>query len=275
MWAIYFSGDIEKSLPHLFQRPPYYLKPESQAILLEDYMNLAICKFHGGSQQRRFFMVQSLAGPMPFTCRECKSEFLEADRSNDPVLAREDTCNRHRCKTIKNGDCHGGWYKFFPDGGLYSINYLCDYCETKILFNSLRASGLLRDDQPKPSPVKNAAWGITKEDDFSTSKSVGISPVETHKEYHKDWEKWFRSLGVGKLYRHYTVRESKSPWMETADGQDISSANFGMITGRGLACIDCLNNEGEGATSLQHRPGNEEEISQQRNDRRKRYGGNS
>lgn len=216
-------------------------------------------------------MVQSLAGPMPFTCRECKSEFLEADRSNDPVLAREDTCNRHRCKTIKNGDCHGGWYKFFPDGGLYSINYLCDYCETKILFNSLRASGLLRDDQPKPSPVKNAAWGITKEDDFSTSKSVGISPVETHKE----WEKWFRSLGVGKLYRHYTVRESKSPWMETADGQDISSANFGMITGRGLACIDCLNNEGEGATSLQHRPGNEEEISQQRNDRRKRYGGNS
>jgi hypothetical protein len=61
MWAIYFSGDIEKSLPRLLQRPPYYLKPEPQAILLEDHKDLAICKFHGDSQQRRFFMIQSLS----------------------------------------------------------------------------------------------------------------------------------------------------------------------------------------------------------------------
>ena len=217
-------------------------------------------------------MVQSLAGPMPFTCRECKSEFLEVDRSNDPVLAREDTCNLHRCKTIKNGDCHGGWYKFFPDGGLYSISYLCDYCETKILFNSLRASGLLMDDQPEPSPVVGG-WGITKEGEFSTSITVLITPVKPHKVHHKDWEKWFRSFEPDKLYRHQ--RHDPEVSNRGADHEDIISANFGMFTGRGSACIDCLNTEGEGATSLQHRPRNEEEISQKRNDRRKRYGGNS
>ena len=266
-------------------------------------------------------MVQSLAGPMPFTCKECKSEFLEADRSDNPVLAEEDTCNRHSCKTIKFGDCHGGWYKFFPDGGLYSISYLCKYCETKISLKSYRASGGTLSDKFRVEMVRKLS-GYNLEDSIwdehtareraavVTASNVDIDDymVYSSRQLEKArqvWsmamervrarnEKWgsndSRPIGVmapgdmqgqNKIVKKCLMEVDMMMCLFSRyEGGDalLFSTDFGMFTGRGPACIGCVNTEGSGAPPLQSPRYDEEDdygSPQQSGSDRKRYGGNS
>jgi len=295
-------------------------------------------------------MIQSLGSPMRFTCRECNSEFLDVDRSDDSVLAEEDTCNLHSCKTIKFGDCYAGWYKFFPDGGLYSISYLCRYCETEIVLNSFRvslpleksgcsrhirkigesfmsdfskreraqrevtASSLVIDDymvHPESEIEKISVLMKLEEGGSGTIPSApsGMYPFLRKQrlrtgmeEIWKEMEALFRKgdMTTGEVWeiciqnilaRHQKANEIVRGCAERVDSplyclsanmekqqSWLSSDNFGMFTGRGPACIDCVNTGGSGAPPLQSPRYDEEDdygSPEQSGSDRKRYGGNS
>ena len=314
-------------------------------------------------------MIQSLGSPMRFTCRECNSEFLDVDRSDDSVLAEEDTCNRHSCKTIKFGDCYAGWYKFFPDGGLYSISYLCRYCETEIVLNSFRvslpleksgcsrhirkigesflsefskkeraqrevsASSLVIDDYmvhleseiEKISVLMKLDEDALAEDylgqDFISQLRYrlyrqplrGLLSKNDAEEFRKEGEAlmdWKRDKRTGRMVKgghsadeaweictqNIVARRQRdneivrgcaervdSPLYCLSANKEkqqswLSSDNFGMFTGRGPACIDCVNTGGSGAPPLQSPRYDEEDdygSPEQSGSDRKRYGGNS